>query len=390
MNNDQMDYSEIGAIPVDDYSEIGAIPVENKDKIQDKRKMPEKPVDLFGIKNGNKSLFELNPDLKNPEILLHALPQAIGLTGMGLLPELSILKGASFAPRALNALSNMGVQGSFGAMANPEHPLIGAIGGAALNPFVKGMKGLYSLGKNALSTVLPEEIGSLYQKGHDLLKKSAEDIFEHVGKSYKDRGLPPVKIDQKLIDDVSTHMPETDAAKALLEKARMGDYPSLRKLQTQLFHYGTKAQKSNIPTESIRGEEIMDLRNKINKSIFDHLIKTGNMDMAKSLGEGMTKYRNLHKTYYAKKLPASLKNMVHEESREIPANIGTLLSKKSVPVNRILNSDPDVLDLVKKYESNRNALKKLKYLGSAGITAGILGGLAALPSDIQKIRNIFD
>ncbi len=386
MDDEMIDYSSLGAIPVSDYSEIGAIPVEKNTSPPLTKK---KPVDLFRMQNPYKSLAEQNPDLVNPRKLMEAVPQTIGMMATAYQPELSLMKGATFIPRALNSLSTMGMQGGFGALATPEHPYLGAIGGALASPVVKGLQRLYGIGKNALNRITPEMIGTLYQSGHDLLKNSAQNIFENVGKKYAQRNIGNISVDPALIDQVVHHMPVSDASKKLLAAARKGDYQALRKLQTQLFHYGNKAAKSDIPTEYLKGEEIMDLRNKINKSIIDHLVKTGNQDLAKELKYAMGQFRTLQQTYFPKKLPLALKNMVHEESRSIPSNVGELLSVNSVPINRIMKQDNRIFDLVNQYKEHKNALNKLKYIAGGVGGLGILGGLTELPSAVNKMRDIF-
>lgn len=304
-------------------------------------------------------------------------------------------KASSVSPFLGNVLKKAEMPlmgGVMGAATNPDNPLTGGVIGASMGTVplaFQAAKGAKNIAKNALNDISHQEIGKVYQSGHDILKKSAEDIFQDVGKKVIDRNIKPIPVDQKIIDEISTHFPKTDAAYKLLSDARKGDYQSLRDLQTELFERGTKATKNNLPSESNKGEEILDLRNKINKSIFDHLNKEGHPDLASSLRDAMSKYRNLQETYYARKLSPYLKNMVHEESREIPENIGKLMSSGSVPADRIMKHNPSVFDLVSQYEKNRNALKKLKYIAGSTAALGVLGGLASIPGTVQNVKGIF-
>ena len=103
------------------------------------------------------------------------------------------------------------------------------------------------------------------------------------------------------------------------------------------------------------------------------------------LKDAMGKYKNLQNTYYAKKLPAPIKNMFHEESREIPKNVGEELSRNSVAINRLHTDNSLGHELVKKSELNKKSLKRLKNLGIASAGVGALSGLSSVPSKINAL-----
>lgn len=347
---------------------------------------------LFQMKPSLNRLADI-PGMTDPKELAKGALQSAGLIGTAFVPEIpAIMRGGSLLASAINTLSKMGAGAGIGAISSPDNPLAGGIVGGTLGSIPSAFrlgKGIMDIGKNAFTRIIPEEIGKAVQAGHDLLKKSAEDIFEMVGQKVKERNIPLFPIKNEIIDDISVHLPKTEATDKLLSDARSGNYQALRDLQTELFERGTKAKNSTFPSESNKGEEMLDLRNKINKTIFNHLKQTGHSDLAESLADAMSKYRNLIKTYYAKKLSPAIKNMVHEESREIPKNIGELMNVDSVPIERIIKHNPSVFDLAQQYSKNKNALKKLKYIGAGLGGLGIVGGLANIPGAIGKVRDIF-
>lgn len=230
---------------------------------------------------------------------------------------------------------------------------------------------------NAFAKINPAETAKIVQTSHDVLKNDAISSFNKVGEEAEKRGINIVPIDKSLIEDISDYLPNTRASKSLIEKASTGDYSSLRKLQSDLWQRGTSRSSSKLAADRDEGEEILDLRDKINESISKHFKDTGHEDLANQLQDARSKYYDLQKTYFGKKVPLAIKNLVHEDSRKIPKNIMNVLSEDSVPMQRIMEKNPLAAKQVELMKNKKNALTRLKYLGLGGgalATAAALGG----------------
>lgn len=230
------------------------------------------------------------------------------------------------------------------------------------------IKGITSPVTDAFAHINPQDISKSIQSSHDVMKKSAEDIFDKVGTYARQRGADVIPIEKSLVDAVSSYLPNTKAAKNLLSRLASGDFQALRDVQSELFHRGTKASKSLLPSESNKGEEMMDLRDKVNDAISNYFHETGNFDLNKDLDKAKSIYKNLKDTYYGKTVPAAIKKLVHPDTRKMPSNIFKTLDEDSVSMNRIKSQNPiasKALDLNKRKE---NAIQRLKYLGYGGAT----------------------
>lgn len=245
----------------------------------------------------------------------------------------------------------------------------GAVGALPLvaKPVIAAAKGLVNLPK-AFTKINPKEIASAVQQSHDVLEKSATDLFDKVGAEAVKRNVDSIPIRKDLIADISDleQLP-TKKYKALLDKAYSGDYQALRDLQADLWQKGTKGLKSPLRAEQNAGEHMMELREELNDSIINHFKKTGNLDLAENLTKAKEYYKNLMDTYFSKKVPPAIKNLVHHDSRKVPKNIMNVLSEDSKPMARIRDkSHPIVSKKVKDYENKQRAWETLKKLGIAG------------------------
>lgn len=237
-------------------------------------------------------------------------------------------------------------------------------------PFITGKA--MGMIKNALLPVNTESVAKSIQFSHDMLKKSASDIFNDVGQQAEKRNITSVPLRKNLIADISDSplIPNTEKVEDLLSKTFSGDYSSLRDLQSELWHRATKGIKSPLVSENNAAERLFELRDEVNKSISDHFNRTGNYDLANSLDEARAKYKNLQETYFHRKTPSAIKNLVHEDTREIPKNIMNVLSRKSLPMDRVRAANPVAAENAISYHSRNNAIKKLKFLGTIGGAAG--------------------
>lgn len=336
------------------------------------------PIDLGAMIQG-----------KNPDALSQMIGQfgpAIAAGGPNLLRQMAMQGGygASQAkPDEQNALGLL-PQGRLGAgLSNVG----GVFAGAKLLPLMaRGTGNLLSNIKNAFTKVNAKEIAQSVQASHDALEKSAEDIFENVGKTAKARGADVVPIDSKIIDKVKPYLADTRAVKKFLEKAGEGDYSSLRKLQADLFRSGTKAEKANTLADDLKSQEIFDLRDRINESISKHFRKNGHDDLADMLNKARGMYRNLKQTYYNKKLPMAVRDLVHPDVRKIPRNSMNTFSEESKPMQRLVSQNPLLAKNLQIHKAKKNSLDKLKNLGVAG---SAIGGTAGLGYGTKKSYDYF-
>lgn len=270
---------------------------------------------------------------------------------------------------------------------SPQKPGEELFRGSTRNlPFISGIgpgavKGLGKLGStiNALNRIDPKLVSKSIQVAHDTLDKSARDIFDKVGNEAVSRNANEIPIRQNLISDVSEHLPKTKRTEALLNKAYSGDYHGLRDLQSDLFHRANAALKSPLQADKNAGELLHDLRDEINDSIYAHLKNTGNTDLAEELNKGRGQYKLLKDTYYSKKTPMAIKNLVHPESRKMPKNIMKTLAEESKPMGKIKAQNPFAAKKSLSYLKKQNAMNTLKNLGY--LLGGSLAatGLYALP-----------
>lgn len=200
------------------------------------------------------------------------------------------------------------------------------IGGAATVKFGQGVKSL-------LTKVKPKELAYGIQKGHDQLLKQSKNIFDLIKSEVKTRGVNQIDLGKDVIQQAEKHLPQTRVNKELIAKAETGDYEAVHKLQSDLGKRGTKNLGSNLAADRDAGEEMLDIREKINDAIKNKFKQSGHEDLANHLEEANDIYRKLKKTYYSHPTIAKL---VHKESRKIPANPMKVFSEESVPMKRII------------------------------------------------------
>lgn len=335
------------------------------------------------------------PDFKqmnNPEMidkLIRAFGSAPGMGAKSIvdvsrnIPQIGnqLMQNYPKIAAMMKGVENPLKSGLMGAANDPEHPVMGGIMGGALGvaPMaLNAMKGLVGTVRNAFTRINPREVAESVQGSHDELLKSAEDIFENVGETAKNRGADIVKVDEKLINKSIPYLAKTEAVEKFLDKARAGSYSALRKLQTDLFHKATMADKSSKLEDKLKAEEMTELRDKINESISKHFRSNGHEDLANNLDEARSLYRNLKQTYYNKKLPMAVRDLVHPDVRKMPKNVMNTFSEESKPMARLIKQNPLVAERLEQHIARKNAIKKLKYLIPAAATVGTVGTLGGI------------
>jgi hypothetical protein len=371
-------------------------PVDNLKQVTD----PEliKQLDAARMQQSNSdnsiNLFKVDPDvvktmpnfpqmMQDPRQMAKDTMQAVGLLGMGLAPELSVFKGAGMLPGIGNALSRSGVSGGFGAMANPDNPLMGGIMGAVAPPISRfATKTIPAL----IQKTTPEKIGNYLQQGYNTLKGKAEDLFQHVGKEAVDRGINILPIDPSFIRTLTTYFPKTNASRKLLQNAEQGDYEALRKLQSDLFHRGNKGSNAILSADRDMAEEMLEKRNELNTFIHDYFKNTGHEDLSNKLMEARNLYRELQEIYHTTKLPKSIRDIYDPELLKVSPKIEKILNTNTKPINKLIQSNPLVASELEKGAAHQNALKTIKRLGlGTGLGLGVEGALSA----VNFARNLF-
>jgi hypothetical protein len=299
------------------------------------------------------------------------------LGGLGKL--FSGLKYATQAAKVPKVLQNALALTGTGAIATPgdvRDKILGATGSLALG----GAGKLAGMTASKIAEKVPaflrgltndstlESLAQAVQKPHDIMSNTASKLYDFVKKSINQRNLSiPVK--QQYLDDARAMLPNTRASEQLINKASNGDYSGVHDLQSQLYKKGTKALTSDDVAINNQGEEILDLRNKINDDLRSHLIQNGHADIAHVLDQARDVHKNLMQTYFNPNLPKSIGKLVHSDTRLIPENLATVFDQNSVPMKRFLQKHPDVSKEargVQEKEAAKKALGKI-FSGTAKI-----------------------
>lgn len=341
---------------------------------------------------------EFTQNLANSPDLRDLFPQAQGtgqksvqmaselLGGGGLFGKLMQgVKGASALARVPQALQNPLALAGAGAIATPgdaTNRALGAggallLGGAAnvagkVGKKVEDKLPAFLRGLSSKST--PEALVESVQKPHDKLQSTADELYGQVRSAVKKRGIKiPVKDEH--LNQIAEILPKTRASKKLIEKAKSGDYEAVHELQSHLYKKGTKGLASDDIALENQGEEILDLRNKINDDLEHHLIKEGNLDVAHVLRQGKKTYKQIMDTYYPKNLRKGIGKMVQSDLRLVPEKPEKLFSQNSVPMKDFLDKHPEAAKHTQGIKEKEKAIKDLKKIFlSTGIAGGTLSG----------------
>lgn len=276
---------------------------------------------------------------------------------------------------AANAISNFGPQDTTGAINQlfdkPKYP-----GEALLRGAISDIPNIYAGGK-ALTALNPTKllttkngIKNAILKPHDALENRANTAFKEVSSGVNARGvnqLPTASLSPIDFNNMRSYFPATRQYDTLLTGAEYGDYNALRKLQSDLYTNGKKNLGSGLEADRMKGAEMLEKRNDINQVISDHLIKTGNTDLADKLQVARNDWRTLQQTYYNENMNNALVNMVNKQFRKVPNNLIDILGEDSIPMKNLLDFHPGLESRIKGYKRGQNILgKSLKY----GIPAG--------------------
>lgn len=342
---------------------------------------------------------EFTQNLANSPDLRNLFPEAIGngQKSIQLASELAgggglfgkMLQGA----KALNAMTRMpsALQTPFalaetGYLATPGTPSNKAIGaggalagggiasigskainkaGSALPEFIKGLT----------SRSTPEQLVQAVQKPHDVLSSTADELYGQVRNAINKRNVK-IPIKKEFLNQAREYFPKNKSSvNDLFKKAEQGDYEAIHKIQSSLYKKGTKQLSGDDLVKENEGEEIIDLRDRMNDFLEKHLIKEGHVDVAHVLRQGKKTYKQIMDTYYAPNLRKDIGKMVQHELRLIPENPEKLFNQNSVPMKNFLEKHPDVAKHAAGIKNKKEALSFLKKsLIASGLTGGTLAG----------------
>lgn len=296
-----------------------------------------------------------------------------------------LLKGGTQLARVPKALQNASALAGTGYIGTPgdsrekalgavEALALGGAGKVAGKVAQKTAQNVPSFLRGLTSKSTPEALVEAAQKPHDILQRTADELYGQVRSGIKKRGISiPVK--PEYLAQAEEILPKTRASRQLIDKARSGDYEAVHDLQSHLYKKGTKGLASDDIALENQGEEIIDLRNKINDDLEQHLIKNGHVDIAHVLRQGKNMYKKLMDTYFHKNLPKGIGKLVHQDLRLIPENPVNLFKQNSVPMKRFLEQHPEVAKHSKELMEKEKAMKDLKRIMlRAGIGGGTIAG----------------
>lgn len=249
-----------------------------------------------------------------------------------------------------------------------ETPIKGFEKGLAEYALGEGaLRGAGAAAKSIKSALRPVDVEKTYggiQKAYEEANSKLGNLFEFVTKQAKDRGIENVgKIDETFIDDAKNLLPASKTNKKLISNAGEGNYESIRKLYSKIGQYRRNAKDFET------AELYDDLRDRINDSLKNHFISTGNKDLSQWLDAAKSGYSQLKQTYESTPM---LRKLVGE-SQEIPETLKPLM-KKNTEMARIRELHPEI----EKDIAAQNTRKNLKRLG---IGAAMYEGYKKLTRD---------
>lgn len=224
---------------------------------------------------------------------------------------------------------------------------------ATLQPLVKGFAKLFK------APDLTKSIKKTQAKVNEANAESGK-VFDIIEEEVGKRGLSKIPINRSVIDQSESYLAKTPATRALIKRAKTGNYEALRQLQADLRVKAEKALGSRLASENVMGEEILATRDEVNSAIENHLENTGQHDLAKALKDNRNKYREIQDVYFS--TPALAK--VFGKSQKVPKDVAKLLTEDSVEMNKFMAANPEMKKALAKALSHKKKVKAAKVIGS--------------------------
>lgn len=301
--------------------------------------------------------------------------------------------GAKLAsiPKALQNASALAGTGAIATPGDAGDKALGAAGGVALGAAGKtasqvgkavGTK-IPAFLRGLTNESTPESLVQAVQKPHDILSNTAEQLYDYVRGAIKKRNLSiPVK--PEYISKAEEVLPKTRASKKLIDDAQSGDYDAVHDLQSQLYKKGTSGLASDDIAMQNQGDEILDLRGKINDDLKNHLMQTGHVDIAHVLEQGKGVYKKLMDTYFNRNLPKGVGKMVQSDLRLVPENPEKIFQQDSVPMRKFLKAHPEAERHVQGITEKEAAKKALSNIFGNTAKVGGIGYVGKTLFDLLK------
>jgi len=311
------------------------------------------------------------------------------LGGLGPVGKLfGMLKGGTKLAGVPKALQNATALAGTGAIATPGdagNKALGATGALALGAAGKTA----SLAGQAIANKVPSFLRGLtndstdkslfqaIQKPHDILSNTADELYDYVKGSIKKRNVN-IHVNPQTLDEILEYPSmQSKTHKELIDRAKLGDYDALHTLQSSLYKKGSKDLLNEDSVIETRGENTLDLRNRINTEIQNDLTQKGHGDISHVLRQAKDTYKKIMDTYYNKNLREAggkgIGKLVNEDLRIEPKRATSLLDTTSKPMNVFLKQHPEAAQQFKGLQEKNAAKKALKDILVKG---GVAGGLA--------------
>lgn len=304
------------------------------------------------------------PNIKMPETdsRLQNIGRLIGSTVQTGLQMAPLALGAeAAAPAIIPGIVSRGLgSAAYGALSEPENRGASAINyglGSAAVELTPGVAKLIGK-KYSAAKILdnPDKLAIKIQSAFEQKNNALGNQFENIQKTAEDRNVANLKLDKSFYKDVAERMDKKQSTKALIEKAKKGDFPSLRKLQSEMRYRSDKLNKSLSIADQDYGAELGELRTNLNKKISEHLRDQGHTDLADQLKDTMRDYRKLMETYMRDPKVARLVG----PNQEVPKDFLGMLSKKSKAMDAFRAEHPEIKEALKLKKEKENVQKTLK------------------------------
>lgn len=300
------------------------------------------------------------PQLENPELgrvssaheLLGRGAGEVGASLAGLAPFASA--GSAIIPGVAGSAIGAGL----GGLALTPGSLRDRASQAILDAFVPGTAKAIKTGGRLLKSGAfrksPEDYAQMIEKTYDKQKDLAGGLYQNVLKKAKDEGVSRIKLPKYLMEEIKEIGPKTQAFKRALEKAAKGGYEELHHIQSSLFTRSHGLKKSQDITQRELGEDVGEVRTKLNDYIENHFDKSGTPELAHDLREARRRYRHLKDVF--EKHP-TINKLVGEE-REVPENLGKFLQKNTTFHKNLMKEIPE-LEKAIKTQKDKDQLNKI-------------------------------
>jgi len=337
------------------------------------------PHALKGDINAVAQLFGRQP-FENQELESNApLSERIG-RGFGEVGgHLSAIIPAATASEALipglaGASIGAGLAGAATTPGGLKERLTSGVLEAAIPAAFKGVKEAGKLGIAALrKSPTPRMAADVIQKSHATAHDFAVEPLNKAEQEASKVGKP-IRLSNKILTAAEDALANTKANKALIDKAKKGDYKSVFKLQSDLWKRGNSFASKQTQAEIDRGQEIFDLRDSMLNGMKAHYDYLGKNNVSKNLAEGQKRYQQFADTYLTNPTVAKLVG----EEKIVPKNLLSKLEGDTAYFNKLKNEIPEIGKMLELQKSKQNLKKAGKYVAGLGhlgaLSKYLLGG----------------